>query len=164
MIGFQDEKWTELLGKTQRAWTPKGQTVAIATPGYTKRVNCFITLFWPGKRIVWDCFNRRRNIEFRRHLSHLVDYAKRRKIKKIILFIDWATYHRTPAVKKFFRQHPLFKKIFLGKKDPNMNPVERTVNKRIASAISVNRCYSNRDKLRNATKSFLRKYNSIYAT
>jgi len=145
-------------------WTPKGKEIQIATPGYTKRVNCFITMFWPKKKIVWDCFNRRRNIEFRRHLSHLVDYAKRHKIKKIILFIDWATYHRTPTVKKFFKEHPILQRKFLGKKDPNANPVEGTVNKRIASAISVNKCYANRDVLREKTKLVLRKYNSIYST
>lgn len=143
---------------------PKGQIIEIATPGYTRRINCFITLFWPKKKIVWDCFNRRRNIEFRRHLSHIVDYAQRNKIKKIILFIDWATYHRTPEVKKFFKEHRILKPIFLGKKDPNMNPVEGTVNKRLASAVSVNRCYSDREELRDSTKKFLRKYNSIYAT
>lgn len=136
----------------------------IATPGYTKRINCFVTLFWPKKRILWDCFKRRRNIEFRKHLSHIAAYAKKKRIKRIILFIDWATYHRTPQVKRFFKQHPVLKPVFLAKHDPNMNPVEGTVNKRLASAVSVNRCYSNRDSLKEATKKFLRKYNSIYAT
>lgn len=143
---------------------PKGQTLKIATPGYNKRVNCFITLFWPNKTIVWNCYNRRRNIEFRKHLSHLVAYAKKNNLKKIILFIDWASYHRTPHVKRFFKAHPLFKPIFLGKQDPNMNPVEGTVNKRIAGAVSANRCYKNRDVLYEATRKFLRNYNSIYAT
>ena len=81
-VGFQDEKWVELLPKAERCWLPRGKVLHIPTLGYNKRVNCFITLFLPKKNIVWNTFSRRRNIEFRKHLSNLVAYAKRRKLKR----------------------------------------------------------------------------------
>ena len=93
--------------------------VNVPTLGYTARKNFFISLFWPSKKIIWNAFDRRRNIEFRKHLSNLVAYAKRQKLKKIIFFIDRASYHGTPKVKKFFSEHSLFTVILLGKKDPN---------------------------------------------
>ena len=136
----------------------------IPTLGYNKRVNCFISLFWPKKNIAWNCFPRRRNIEFRKHLSNLVAHAKRKKLKKIILFVDYATYHRTDKVKKFLKEHPVLKIKLLGKKDPNSNPVEGLVNKRLSSAVSVNRACENLDELELKTKKFLSKYNSIYET
>ena len=68
-VGFQDEKWVELLPKAERCWLPRGKVLHIPTLGYNKRVNCFITLFLLKKNIVWNTFSRRRNIEFRKHLS-----------------------------------------------------------------------------------------------
>jgi hypothetical protein len=164
LIGFQDEKWVDLLPKTERCWTPNGKTRYIQTLGYTKRVNCFITLFWPHKRIVWNTFPRRRNIEFRIHLGNIVAYANRNEFKRVILFVDHASYHETDEVKLYVEQHPVLRVIWLGKKDPNSNPTECQVNKRLSSAVSVNREYIDLEDLKQKTKIFLRKYNSIYAT
>ena len=129
----------------------------IPTLGYNKRVNCFITLFWPKKKIVWNMFSKRRNIEFRKHLSNLAAYAKRKKLRRIILFVDHATYHKTPEVKKFLKAHTIFKLKFLGKKDPNSNPTERLVNRWLSAAISVNRNYINLQELKTKTKKILKK-------
>ncbi len=145
-------------------WIPRGEERHVPTLGYTKRVNCFITLFWPRKTIVWNCFKRRRNIEFRRHLSNLVAHAKRHRLKKIILFIDDASYHKTPHVKKFLKEHPVLKIKKLPKKDPNSNPTECLVNKRLHATVGVNRCHEDLPALKTTTKKFLRNYNSIYAT
>ena len=164
LVCFQDEKWVELLPVVERCWTKKGKQLKIPTLGYNKRVNLFITLCWPKKNIIWNTFSRRRNIEFRKHLSTITAYAKRHKIKKIIFFIDHASYHKTPEVKKFFKQHSIFKVKFLGKKDPNSNPVEGLVNKRIASAINVNRYHENLNALKQHAKKVLQKYNVIYTT
>lgn len=163
-MAFQDEKWVDLLPRVWKAWAPKGSDVRVPTLGYTKRVNCFITLFWPRKNIITNCFSRRRNIEFRKHLSNIVAYAKRHRLKKVILFIDDASYHKTPQVEKFVRQHPVLSIKTLPGKDPNSNPVECLVNKRLASAVCVNRCHEGLAALKLETKKFLRMYNSIYAT
>lgn len=154
----------DLLPKAERCWTKKGTTKYLRTLGYTKRVNCFITLLWPYKRIVWNTFPRRRNIEFRKHLSNLVAHAEYLSMKRFIVFVDHASYHETPAVKKFLREHPILKIIWLGKKDPNSNPTECHVNKRLAGAVAVNREHENLEDLKQKAKKFLRKYNSIYAT
>ena len=148
----------------ERCWTAKGQRLKVPTLGYTKRINCFISLCWPQRRIVWDCFKRRRNIEFRRHLSHLMAYARRQGMKKIILFVDHASAHKTPQVRKFLKQHPMLKIIWLPKKDPNSNPTETLVNRRLAAAVSVNRCHADYLALKSSTRYFLHKYNSTYAT
>ena len=154
----------ELLPKVERCWTAKGQRLKVPTLGYTKRLNCFISLCWPQRRIVWNCFKRRRNSEFRRHLSHLVADARRRGLKKIILFIDHASAHKTAQVKKFFKDHPMLVPKFLPKKDPNSNPTEALVNRRLSAAVSVNRCHADYPALKEKTRCFLRKYNPIYAT
>lgn len=65
---------------------------------------------------------------------------------------------------RFLRQHPLIKIRWLGKKDPNSNPTECLVNKRMAGAVAVNREHANLAALKEQTKKFLRKYNLIYAT
>ena len=132
--------------------------------GYTARRNFFISFIWPDKRIIWNCFKKRTNIEFRKHLSNLVAYAKRHKIKRIILFIDHATYHKTPAVKNFVKKHPILKVKFLGKKDPNYNPVELHVNKKMYSAVSVNKSYENIEELEKAGRKYLMNYISNYDT
>ena len=78
--------------------------------------------------------------------------------------MDHATYHGTDEVKKFLKEHPVLRIKLLGKKDPNSNPVEGLVNKRLSSAVSVNRACKNLDELGLKTKKFLSKYNSIYET
>jgi len=67
-------------------------------------------------------------------------------------------------VKRFVQEHPLLKLKWLGKKDPNSNPTECLVNRKLAAAVNVNRSYQGMSELRSQTKKFLRKYNSIYAT
>lgn len=113
---------------------------------------------------MWNTFPHRTNVEFRRHLSNLAAHARRDGTRRIILFLDAASYHDTPSVRKFFREHPLFTVKWLPKKDPNTNPTECLVNRRLSSAISVNRPKQDLPSLRAETKKFLRKYNSIYAT
>ena len=146
-------------------WRVDKKQSFVSTLGYTKRMNFFITLFWPSKKIIWNAFKKRRNIEFRKHLSNLIAYAKRHNLKKIILFIDRASYHKTPEVKKFIKEHKELLRIKrLGKGDPNSNPLECQVNKRLNSAVCVNRCHASIEVKTNAAKNFLRKYNTIYPT
>ena len=103
-------------------------------------------------------------MEFRKHLSNLIAYAKRHGLKRMVLFIDHAPAHKTDEVKKFLKDHPVFAVKFLPKKDPNSNPTECMVNKRMSSAVSVNRCHADYGALKRSTKKFLHNYNSIYAT
>ncbi|MCL4317726.1 MAG: hypothetical protein M1422_05595 [Candidatus Thermoplasmatota archaeon] len=45
-------------------------------------------------------------MKFRRHLSTVAAYCKRKKLKKAILFIDGASCHGTDEVCRFLGRHP----------------------------------------------------------
>lgn len=155
----------DLLPRIEATWRLGRKQMLVPTLGYTDRVNAFITLFWPRKKIIWNLFERRRNIEFRKHLSNVVAAARRHRIKRVILFIDHASYHDTDEVKKFFREHKGILTVkFLGKKDPNSNPVELLVNKRMNSYVCVNKCHQDIAALKKTVRFYLKKYNLIYAT
>ena len=44
----------------------------VPTPGYTARWNFFISMAYTTGAIVWNSFGRRRNAEFRVHLSNVM--------------------------------------------------------------------------------------------
>ncbi len=141
-----------------------GYQEEVDTPGYNKRRNVFVTLFWPKKRFVYNTFEHRRSREFKRHLANVNAYARRHRMKKIILFIDHATYHKTENVKKFIRKHSILKVKFLPKRAPNLNPVEKLVNAPIKSAVCTNRCHYRIDDLIESTHTFLRRYRRSLCT
>jgi len=141
LVAFQDEVWTELYPRVEVRWMEKGKQDKIDTPGYNKRRNVFVTLFWPKKSVVYNKFEKRRSGEFKPHLSNVIAYAKRYHMKRIILFIDHATYHKTKNVKKFIRKYLMLKVKFLPKKAPHLNPVEKLVNAPMKSVVCSNRSY-----------------------
>ncbi len=162
-VFFEDEKWIELLARLESVWMTKGTELFVPTPGYAARWNFFISLDFATGAIVWNSFPRRRNVEFRRHLSTVAAYCKRKKLKKATLFIDRASYHGTDEVQRFLGRHPEIVVKSLPKKDPNVNPVELLVNRRMSSFVQSNRCYYSRDELREAGSAFLSSYNAVYA-
>ena len=74
-----------------------------------------------------------------------------------------ASYHYTPEVNRSLERHPETVVKQLPRKDPNVNPVEQSVNRRIASAIKCNRCYYSREELREAGSQFLPHFSARYA-
>ena len=162
-VFFEDEKWIELLARLESVWMRKGTEMFVPTPGYAARWNFFISLDYATGSIVWNSSPRRRNVEFRRHLSAVAAYCKRKKLKKAILFIDRASYHGTDEVRRFLDRHTEIVVKSLPKKDPNVNPVELLVNRRMSSFVQSNRCYYSRDELRDAGSAFLSSYNAVYA-
>ena len=136
------------------------------TPGYNKRRNTFITLFWPKKknRLVFNTYAKRRSREYKLHLSNVLQHARRRGAKKVILFADHAPCHKTKNVKRFIREHPMLKVKLLAKRAPNSNPVERLVNKPLKSAVCTNRSYSDIDDVIRAGRRFLTKYRRNFGT
>jgi len=136
----------------------KGKQDKIDTPGFNKRRNVFVTLFWPKKRFVYNIFEKRRSKEFKKHLSNVIAYARRHKMKKVILFIDHATYHKTKNVRKFIREHTILKVKFLPKKAPHLNPVEKVVNAPLKSVVCSNRSYRNMEQVMKNTRTFFREY------
>lgn len=135
------------------------------TPGYNKRRNTFVTLFWPKKSgFIFNTYAKRRSREYKLHLSNLLQYAKRRRAKRVILFADHAPCHKTKNVKKFIREHPMLRVKLLAKRAPNSNPVERLVNKPLKSAVCTNRSYSDIDDVIRAGRRFLTKYKRTFGT
>lgn len=144
----------------------KGSQKKVMTPGYNARHNTFVTLFWPKKRnwFIFNTYAKRRSREFKLHLSNVLQYAKRHGASKVILFVDHAPCHKTKNVKKFIREHPMLKVKMLPKRAPNLNPVERKVNKPLKSAVCTNRSYSDIDDVVRNGRRFLRKYARSYGT
>jgi len=145
---------------------PRGEQRRVLTPGYNKRRNTFITLFWPKKknRLVFNTYAKRRSREYKLHLSNVLQHARRRGAKKVILFADHAPCHKTKNVKRFIREHPMLKVKLLAKRAPNSNPVERLVNKPLKSAVCTNRSYSDIDDVIRAGRRFLTKYRRNFGT
>lgn len=136
----------------------KGKQDKVDTPGFNKRRNVFVTLFWPSKEFVYNTFEKRRSREFKAHLSNVIAYAKRHHMKEVILFIDHATYHKTKNVKKFIKEHQILKVKFLPKRAPHLNPVEKLVNAPMKSAVCSNRSYHSIEQVTKNTHIFLREY------
>ena len=162
-VCFEDGKRPELLPKVEGKWMAKGVVETVPTPGYAARHNYLITMIWPSRAIIWNSFERRRNIEFGRHLSSVAAYAGRHGMRNIVLFVDHASYHETEEVGRFPGKHPKPVLGFLPWKEPNTNPVERLVNRGLSSAVQCNGCYSDIGMPRSAADEYLRSYNGVYA-
>jgi len=142
----------------------KGGQEEIVTPGFNRRRNVFVTLFWPLKRYVYNAFPKRRNVEFRKHLSNVLSCVIRHGFSKIILFVDHASSHKTVEVKMFVRGHPILVLKFLPKRAPNLNPVEKLVNAPLKSCVCSNRAYYNVPELEESTHQFLRCHKRVLCT
>ena len=145
---------------------PRGEQKRVLTPGYNKRRNTFITLVWPKKRngFIFNTYPKRRSREYKLHLSNLLQYAKRRRAKKVILLADHAPCHKTKNAKRFIRQHPTLRVKLLPRRAPYSYPVERLVNKPLKSAVCTNRSYSDIDDVIRAGRRFLTKYKRTFGT
>jgi len=142
----------------------KGHQERILTPGYNRRINIFITLFWPKKGYIFNRFEKRRSREFKFHLSNLFQYAKRRGSKRVILFLDHANYHKTKTVKRLIRRYRIFRVRLLPKKAPELNPIERAINSPLKAFVCSNRSYTTMHEVNTRTTYFLRNHRRILCT
>ena len=146
----------------------KGMQKRVLTPVKNKeRRNTFITLLWPVRKnaLIFNICPHRTVREFKRHLSNVLAHAKRLCAKKLILFADQATYHKSPAAKRFIRDHKSILKVkLLAKRAPRLNPVEYKVNKQLKSAVYVNKSYDGIEDVERETASFLRRYRQTLGT
>ncbi len=93
----------------------EGQAGQDTHPRFNERKNVFVTMFWPGRNIVYNMYDRR-SAEFKRHLGNVTSHGKRHGIRKIILFVDHATYHKTANVRKFIKERTMLRVKLLPKK------------------------------------------------
>jgi deoxycytidylate deaminase len=143
----------------------KGHQEKILTPGYNKRKNVFVTLFWPKKNgFVWNKFAKRRSREYKLHLMNVIQHAKRRGAKKVILFMDHAPCHKTKNVRKFIRDHEILTTRLLPKRAPQLNPTEWIVNRPLKSVVCSNRSYKSLDEVDENTTNFLRQHRTDLRT
>jgi len=165
MVAFEDETWVSLYPKVEAEWMKRGHQRRVVTPGYNQRRNTFITLFWPKRNgFIFNTYAKRRSREFKLHLSNLLRYARRHRAKRVVLFVDHAPCHKTKNVKRFIRAHPILRVKRLPKRAPNLNPVERLVNKPFKSAVCTNSSYSRIDDVIKAGRRFLTKYKQTLGT
>ena len=142
----------------------KGCQERVLTPGYNKRRNVFVTLFWPKKYgFVWNRFEKRSR-EFKLHLSNVLQHAKRHGTKKVILFMDHAPSHKTKNVRSFIRRHEVLRSRLLPKKAPQLNPTEWIVNRPLKSVVCSNRSYKSMDEVDRNTTHFLRQHRTNLRT
>jgi hypothetical protein len=143
----------------------KGHQERIATSGYNKRENVFVTLFWPKKHVfVWNKFEKRRSREFKLHLSNVLQRAKRHCAKSVILFIDHPPCHKTKYVRRSVREHKALKTRLLPKRAPQLNPTEWIVNRPLKSVVCTNRSYRSIDEVDRNTTYFLRQHRTNLRT
>jgi transposase len=139
----------------------KGTQRKVHTPGVNRRINVFITLLWPSKRIRYNIYKRRRAVEFKRHLSRLLTYVKRKGYRRLILITDNAKTHRCPETSAYIEKHREILHVFyLPRYSPQLNEVEGRVNRRIKHEVLANHQHKTLHSLNRATRTCLRTYNN----
>jgi hypothetical protein len=138
----------------------KGTQSKVHTPGLNRRINVFITLLWPSKRLRYNIYKRRRAIEFKRHLRCLIDYVKRNGYRRLILITDNAKAHRCPETGAYIEKNRETLKVFyLPSYAPQLNEVEGRINRRIKHEVCANHQHKTIEELTKATRAYLRTYN-----
>jgi transposase len=162
MVAFEDETWVELLPKLWKCWYLKGKQLRVETPGINKRLNVFITLDFASGRLVYSIHRKRRSKEFKYHLSKVMNYAKRKKFKRIILIMDNSPVHRSEESKRFLKRNRRFLKVFNPPSySPSLNEVEN-INRQIKRDVCANVCYEDIRNLSSAVRKYLKLDGKIY--
>lgn len=144
--------------KIKAGWSKIGKQTKILTPGFNQRKNFFVSLFLGRKKSFFRTYDRRRGREFIAYLSALLLYAKSKRARRIILWVDWAPAHRRQTVRKFCKKHPELKLKFLPKKAPDLNPVEGRINRPLKSDICSNWYYETIDDVVDNGRKYLRRW------
>jgi len=138
----------------------KGTQSKIHTPGVNRRINVFITLLWPSKRLRYNIYKRRRAPEFKRHLGRLLGYVKRKRYRRLILITDNAKAHQCPEARRYIEKNREALKVFyLPSYAPQLNEVEGRINRRIKLEVCANHQHKTLDSLKKAIRTCLRTYN-----
>lgn len=138
----------------------KREQTHVRTPGRNRRINVFISLLWPSKRLRYNIYRRRRAIEFKRHLRCLIGYVKRKRYRRLILITDNAKAHKCPEARAYIEKNREFLKVFyLPSYAPQLNEVEGRINRRIKYEVCANHQHKTLEELEKATRACLRTHN-----
>ena len=104
----------------------KGEQQKIYQKGLNEKINAFITLLYPSNKIKFKISKSRTSTDFIDHLRNIGSYIKKSKIKRFILVTDNASFHVSRQTKQFIKsQLDWLTVIFLPKRSPNLNPVDK---------------------------------------
>jgi len=139
---------------------PRGAQLEIPTPGINRRINIFITAFWPSKRIRYSVYKRRRSSEFTKHLESVLRYVKRKGYRRLILIMDNASFHKSRATSLFLETHRAeIKPFHLPRYAPKLNEVDTRINRALKRDICSNHNYRTTQNLTKAARLYLRQHN-----
>ena len=82
----------------------------------------------------------------------------------MVLLADKESYHGMDEVKAFMKNYSLLEMRLLTMKDPNVNHIELTVNRKTLSFVQGNRCYHSTEELSASGSKFLSHCNSVYSS
>jgi DDE superfamily endonuclease len=136
----------------------KGIQEKIFHKGSNRKINTFITLFYPSNKIKFKLSKFRTSTDFIDHLKTIRNYVKKNKIKRFILVIDNASFHVSRKTKQFIEnQLDWLTVIFLTKRSPNLNPVEIRLNRNLKKDVCANHNYGTEEEnLIKAVRRYLR--------
>jgi transposase len=138
---------------------PRGVQLEIPTPGINRRINAFITGFWPSRRLRYSLHRRRRSLEFTKHLESVLRYMKRKGYRRLILIMDNASFHLSRATRRFLEAHPEIKPFYLPRYAPKLNEVDGRINRQLKKDVSTNHTHNNLEDLENAAREYLARHN-----
>jgi transposase len=142
---------------------PKGEQRIILTPGVNKRINAFITILWPSKKVIYSVCRRRRSREFKRHLRNVLRRMRSHKMRRIILILDNATSHHSRETRRFLDKHSdAIGPFYLPKHSPQLNEVEGRVNRKLKRDVCTNHAYESVEEIERAARRYLRMQNRCY--
>jgi transposase len=138
----------------------RGIQFEILTPGVNRRINAFITAFWPSKRLRYSLYKRRRSSEFIQHLESVLRYMKRKGYRQLILIMHNATFHKARTTTLFLEAHRAeLKAFYLPRYAPKLNEVDSHINRALKRDICSNHNYRTIQELAKATRLYLRQHN-----
>lgn len=150
----------ELNPTIAATWMPRGTQLEIPTPGVNRRINAFITAFWPSKRLRYSVYRRRRSLEFTKHLQSVLRYMKRKGYRRLILIMDNASFHLSRTTSLFLEAHRAeIKPFYLPTYAPKLNEVDSRINRALKRDTCANHTHRTIQQLTEATRLHLRQHN-----
>jgi len=138
---------------------PRGVQFEVPTPGVNRRINVFITAFWPSKRIRYSVYRRRRSLELIKHLESVLRYVKRKGYRQLILIMDNASFHKSKTTTLFLEAHRAeIKPFHLPRYAPKLNEVDSRINRALKRDICTNHTYRTIQKPTKATRQYNTKH------
>jgi transposase len=137
----------------------RGEQLEIPTPGVNRRINVFITAFWPSKRLRYSVYRRRRSLEFTKHLQSVLRYMRRKGYRRLILIMDNASFHLSRTTRRFLEAHPEIKPFYLPVYAPELNEVDSRINRALKRDTCANHTHRTIQQLTEATRLYLRQHN-----